>query len=94
MKNGFVALPGGFGTMDELSEALTLIQTNKIAQYPIIFVGKEYWKGLIDWWMEKVLPEGYISPDDKHLFKVVDTADEVVKIIDEFYSKYTLKPNF
>ncbi len=91
---GFVALPGGFGTMDELSEALTLIQTNKIAQYPIILVGKEYWKGLTDWWKEKVLREGYISPEDLNFFHVVDPSDEVIKIIDEVYSKYTLKPNF
>jgi uncharacterized protein (TIGR00730 family) len=91
---GFVALPGGFGTMDELSEALTLIQTNKIAQYPIILVGKEYWKGLTDWWREQVLSEGYINPEDLNFLKVVDTSDEVIKIIDEFYSKYTLKPNF
>ncbi|MBI4930691.1 MAG: TIGR00730 family Rossman fold protein [Bacteroidetes bacterium] len=91
---GFVAMPGGFGTMDELSESLTLIQTNKIAQYPIILVGKEYWQGLLDWWKNKVLGEGYISPDDLDLYKVVDTSDEVVKIIDEFYTKYSLKPNF
>ena len=91
---GFVALPGGFGTMDELSEALTLIQTNKIAKYPIILVGKEYWKGLTDWWREKVLVEEYISPEDMDFFQIVDTSDEVIKIIDEFYSKYTLKPNF
>lgn len=91
---GFVALPGGFGTMDELSEALTLIQTNKIAKYPIILVGKEYWKGLVDWWREKVLVEEYISPQDMDFFQVVDTSDEVIKVINEFYSKYTLKPNF
>jgi uncharacterized protein (TIGR00730 family) len=91
---GFVGLPGGFGTMDELSEALTLIQTNKIAKYPIILVGKEYWKGLVDWWREKVLVEEYISPEDMDFFQVVDTSDEVIKIINEFYSKYTLKPNF
>src|SRR3972149_8381736 len=71
---GFVALPGGFGTIDEMSEALTLIQTNKIAQYPIVLVGKEYWKGLTDWWKEKVLMEGYISPEDMDFFKVVDTS--------------------
>ena len=91
---GFVAMPGGFGTMDELSESLTLIQTNKIAQYPIILVGKEYWQGLLDWWKDKVLAEGYISLEDLDLYKVVDTSDEVIKIINEFYSKYKLKPNF
>lgn len=91
---GFVAMPGGFGTMDELSESLTLIQTNKIAEYPIILVGKDYWQGLLDWWKDKVLKEGYISPEDLDLYKVVDTSDEVVKIINEFYTKYSLKPNF
>ena len=91
---GFVALPGGFGTMDELSEALTLIQTNKVAHFPIILAGKDYWSGFVDWLTKSVLMEKNINPDDMNLFKVVDTADEVVKIIDEFYSKYTLKPNF
>ncbi|MFH1005287.1 MAG: TIGR00730 family Rossman fold protein [Bacteroidota bacterium] len=91
---GFVALPGGFGTFNELSEAITLIQTDKIAQYPIIFVGVEYWKGLIDWWKDKVLPEENISANDFNFFTIVDNADEVVKIINEFYSKYMLKPNF
>lgn len=91
---GFVAMPGGFGTMDELFEALTLIQTNKIAKYPIILVGKNYWQGLVDWWKARVLADGYISPEDMDFFQVVDTSDDVIKIINEFYSKYTLKPNF
>ena len=91
---GFVAMPGGFGTLDELSEALTLIQTNKIAQYPIILVGKEYWEGLITWFKNKMLVEGNINAEDFDFFKVVDTSDEVIKIINEFYSKYRLKPNF
>ena len=91
---GFVAMPGGFGTLDELSEALTLIQTNKIAQYPIILVGTEYWEGLITWFKNKMLVEGNINAEDFDFFKVVDTSDEVIKIINEFYSKYRLKPNF
>lgn len=91
---GFVAMPGGFGTMDELFEALTLIQTNKIAKYPIILVGKEYWQGLVDWWKARVLADGYISPEDMDFFQVVDSSDDVIKIINEFYTKYTLKPNF
>lgn len=92
---GFVVLPGGFGTMDELFEALTLIQTYKIGKFPIVLVGKEFWSGLIDW-IEKVMleKEAYISPEDMFIFKVVDTADEAVEIISEFYSKYKLKPNF
>ena len=91
---GFVAMPGGFGTIDELAEALTLIQTNKIAKFPIILVGIEYWTGLLDWIKNKMLADGNISPEDLDLFKVVDTSDEVVKIINDFYSKYNLKPNF
>ena len=91
---GFVAMPGGFGTIDELAEALTLIQTNKIAHFPIVLVGKEYWKGIVDWIKNTMLTEGNISPEDLNLFTVVDTADEVVKIINDFYSKYNLKPNF
>ncbi len=91
---GFVAMPGGFGTIDELSEALTLIQTNKIGRYPIILVSKEYWNGLLDWMKNKMLTEGNINASDFDYFKVVDTSDEVIKIIDEFYAKYSLKPNF
>lgn len=92
---GFVVLPGGFGTMDELFEALTLIQTYKIGKFPIVLVGKDFWSGLIDW-IQKVMleKEKYISPEDMFIFKVVDTADEAVEIISEFYSKYKLKPNF
>lgn len=91
---GFVALPGGFGTLDELSEALTLIQTDKVAKFPIILVGSEYWKGLVDWFENVVLKNGNISPEDMDLFSIVDDADEVVGKINKFYSKYMLKPNF
>lgn len=91
---GFVAMPGGFGTIDELAEALTLIQTNKLAKFPIILVGTEYWKGLLEWIKNKMLADGNISPEDLDLFRIVDTSDDVVKIINDFYSKYNLKPNF
>lgn len=91
---GFVVMPGGFGTLDELSEALTLIQTDKLVEFPIIFYGKEYWKGLIDWFRDTLLEEKMISPEDMDLFKVVDTPDEAVAIIEEFYNKYAPKPNF
>ncbi|MES2838105.1 MAG: TIGR00730 family Rossman fold protein [Bacteroidota bacterium] len=92
---GFIVLPGGFGTMDELFEALTLVQTTKIAHFPVILVGKEFWGGLMDWIKNTLLEqEHYISPDDLFLFKLVDTAEEAVQEIDEFYSKYLLKPNF
>jgi len=92
---GFIVLPGGFGTMDELFEALTLIQTHKIGRFPIVLVGKSYWEGLVDW-LKKVMlnVEGNISKEDLDLFKIVDTAPEAVEVIDEFYNKYNLSPNF
>jgi hypothetical protein len=91
---GFVVLPGGFGTMDELFEALTLIQTNKIGKFPIVLVGKSYWQGLIDWIRSTLLSHHYIKEEDLDLFCVVDDATEAVKVIDEFYNKYLLSPNF
>ena len=92
---GFIALPGGFGTFDELFEAITLIQTKKIAPFPIIMVGKDYWGQLIDWIKEKVLTEqGNVSKKDLDIFHIVDKPDEAVEIIDEFYKKYRPRPNF
>lgn len=92
---GFVVMPGGFGTLDELFEALTLIQTKKIGRFPIVLVGKNYWSGLIDWIQQTMLEtERNINPEDLKLFSVVDTAEEAVKVIDDFYAKYLLKPNF
>ena len=92
---GFVVLPGGFGTLDELFEALTLIQTKKVAQFPVVLVGTEFWGGLIDWIQKTMLEkENNLSPDDMFLFKVVDTADDAVQHIVEFYEKFILKPNF
>ncbi|MDQ3193122.1 MAG: TIGR00730 family Rossman fold protein [Bacteroidota bacterium] len=92
---GFIVLPGGFGTLDELFEALTLIQTNKIGKFPIILVGKKHWEGIIDW-IKNVLVEevNNVSPEDLDLIVVVDSAEEAVKQIVDFYSKYLLKPNF
>ncbi len=91
---GFVVLPGGFGTLDELFEAITLIQTKKIGKFPIVLVKKSYWSGLFDWIENTMLNEKNISPTDMELFKIVDTTEEAVKHINDFYSKYTLKPNF
>ncbi|MBN1598743.1 MAG: TIGR00730 family Rossman fold protein [Bacteroidales bacterium] len=92
---GFIVLPGGFGTFDELFEALTLIQTEKIGRFPIILVGKEYWTGLIKWLKEVMLEqEKNISDEDLDLFKIVDTAEDAVDTINKFYSKYLLSPNF
>jgi uncharacterized protein (TIGR00730 family) len=91
---GFIVMPGGFGTLDEVTEALTLIQTTKIGRFPIVMVGKEFWKGWVEW-VEKVLVnEGMINQDDLLLFNLVDTPEEAVKVIDDFYSKYLLSPNF
>jgi uncharacterized protein (TIGR00730 family) len=92
---GFIVLPGGFGTLDELFEALTLIQTKKIGRFPIVLVGSSYWQGLIDWLRNTMLEkERNINPEDLELFKVVDTAQDAVKVINDFYSKYLLQPNF
>lgn len=91
---GFIVLPGGFGTMDELFESLTLIQTGKIGKFPIVMVGKEYWSGMLEWMTKVLLEEKYINPDDLKLFTIVDTADEALVVIDNFYSKYLLRPNF
>ncbi|UBM60176.1 TIGR00730 family Rossman fold protein [Marinilongibacter aquaticus] len=92
---GFIVLPGGFGTMDELFEALTLIQTDKIARFPIVLVGSPYWKGLLDW-IANVMrdQEGNISPKDLDLLHLVDSVDDAIEVITEFYGKYHLKPNF
>ncbi len=92
---GFVVLPGGFGTFDELFEALTLIQTEKFGRFPIIMVGKKYWVGLVDW-IKKVMLEEHknVSTEDLELFQVVDTAEDAVNKIDQFYTKYLLSPNF
>ena len=92
---GFIVLPGGFGTFDELFEALTLIQTEKIGQFPIVLVGRSYWKGLVDWIKEVMLEqEKTINTDDMNLFILADEAIEAVDSIDQFYSKYLLSPNF
>ena len=91
----FVVMPGGFGTLDEMFEAITLIQTKKINNRPIVLVGKSYWKGLIDWIKLAMLEEEQnISDSDLDLFKMVDTADEAVKYVDDFYKSHQLTPNF
>ncbi|WP_435622502.1 TIGR00730 family Rossman fold protein [Flagellimonas sp.] len=91
---GFVVMPGGFGTLDELFESITLIQTNKIHKFPIVLVGSSFWGGLLDWVKNTMLEEGNISPGDLDLIKLVDSAEEVVEVIDEFYKGHTLSPNF
>ena len=92
---GFVVLPGGFGTMDELFEAITLIQTGKIGRFPIVLIGKKFWGGLLDWIKQTLLEDnGNISEKDLNLFRIVDTADEAVEHFVKFYEKYNLAPNF
>lgn len=91
---GFIVMPGGFGTLDELSEALTLIQTKKIGRFPIVLVGKKFWQAWLDWVKNALIVEKMISPEDLNLFSVVDTPEDAVKVIDDFYSKYLLSPNF
>lgn len=91
---GYIVLPGGFGTMDELFEAVTLIQTGKIARFPIVLVGSEYWNGLFDWIKNTMLGNKYISEEDLNLYRMVDTAEEATEHIFRFYDKYLLKPNF
>ena len=92
---GFIVLPGGVGTLDELFEAITLIQTGKIARFPIVLVGCSYWAGIMDWIKTTMLElEHNISVEDLDLLSIVDTPFDAVNIIEEFYKKYTLKPNF
>ena len=92
---GFVVMPGGFGTLDELFEAITLIQTKKIGKFPIILVGTEFWSGLLDWIKTVMIDKmKNASPEDMNLIKIVDTEEEVVEALDTFYKKYNLSPNF
>lgn len=91
---GFIVMPGGFGTLDELFEAITLIQTQKIGRFPIVLVDKSYWSGLLAWVKETMLGNGTISEKDLDLINLVDTPTEAVQVIDEFYSQYLLSPNF
>lgn len=91
---GFVVMPGGFGTMDEFFEALTLIQTKKIGKFPIVLVGKKYWGGLMTWIENVLIEEKMIDVKDLNYFFLADSADEAVGHINSFYSKYLLKPNF
>lgn len=91
----FVVLPGGFGTLDELMEAITLIQTSKIKQIPIILVGTTFWSGLIDWLKQTLLAQNNtISEGDLDLFSCVDTADEVIDLLKQYYSNTDTGPNF
>lgn len=81
---GFVYMPGGFGTLDELFEVVTLVQTQRIPAFPLILFGSEFWKGLLDWCRTTLIPGGMIAPTDIDLFKIVDTPEEVVRLILEY----------
>lgn len=92
---GFIVLPGGFGTLDEMFEALTLIQTKKSGKFPVILIGKSFWSGLLNWIKDVLLKEeNNISEEDMDLIKIVDNPDEAVHLINNFYKKYQLQPNF
>jgi len=91
---GFIVMPGGFGTLDELFESMTLIQTEKIGRFPIVLVNREYWQGLFEWVKQVLIKEKYISSEHLDLYNLVDTPEEAVKVIDDFYAKYLLSPNF
>lgn len=91
---GFVVLPGGLGTLDEFFEAMTLIQTHKIHQFPIVMMGKSYWSGLIDWMKETMVTEKTIDEKDLELFHVTDDPEEATSIIYDFYQNNKLRPNF
>lgn len=92
---GYIVLPGGFGTLDELFEAMTLIQTGKSKRFPIVLVRSEFWNGLVDWIKDTLLQKNAtISAKDLDLIQVVDTADEAVAILNKFYEDYLMKPNF
>ncbi len=91
---GYVVMPGGFGTLDEMFEAITLIQTQKMVHFPIVLVEKKYWQGLIDWITERLIAEKMVLKEDLEIIRMVDTADEAVHHIVKFYEKYAIKPNF
>jgi len=92
--HGFVVLPGGFGTLDEFFEAITLIQTQKTKPFPVILMGKEYWQGLLDWMRETLMKAGTISNGDLDLFHVTDDPAEAANIIAEFYKESVVVTNF
>ena len=92
--HGFIVMPGGFGTFDEFFEALTLVQTNKTQKFPIILMGSDYWKGLVDWIKTVVVQEKMISPEDINMFHVTDNPVEAAEIIEEFYKKHVVIKNF
>ena len=90
----FVVMPGGFGTLDELFEAITLVQTKKIDQFPIILFGRDFWEGLKQWIENTLKMTGKISPDDTDIIQIANSEDEVVEIIEDFYKTKGFTTNF
>jgi uncharacterized protein (TIGR00730 family) len=86
--SAFICMPGGMGTMDELTEVLTLIQTNKIRPFPVILVDSSYWQGFLDWLKDSVLKRGSISPEDLDLLRVTDEPDEIIEIVQNWYNNH------
>ena len=84
---GFIMFPGGFGTLDELFEALTLIQTGKVLNFPVVLVDSSYWKGLLAWVQDRMLVEGYINDEDEDLLYVTDDPEEAVQIVIDNYEQ-------
>jgi hypothetical protein len=84
----FIIMPGGLGTLDELTEVLSLIQSRKIKPFPLILFGSEYWKGFLDWLRNTVLAKGFISEADFHILRVCDHPDEVIDIVQSWYKKH------
>ena len=91
---GFIVMPGGLGTLDEFFEVLTLVQTRKIDRVPIVLMGVDYWSGLLDWMRTKMGGEGMIHLEDLDLFTLTDSLDEAVAVVNDFYTKHELRPNF
>jgi uncharacterized protein (TIGR00730 family) len=91
--SAYVVLPGGFGTLDELTECLTLVQTGKSRRIPIVLVGGDYWQGLLDWLTDKVAAEGMIGEHDVGLMRVIDDPDAVVEAIFSFYENRGFQPS-
>ncbi|MEX0821556.1 MAG: TIGR00730 family Rossman fold protein [Rhodothermales bacterium] len=91
---GFIVLPGGYGTMDELFESLTLIQTGKSTRFPVVLMGTSFWKGAVDWLEQSVCAAGNISTEDLDFFMLTDDPVEAVEIIDGFYREHAMVPNF
>lgn len=90
--SAYVVLPGGFGTLDELAEILTLVQTGKSRRIPIILVGTAFWTGMLDWFRDTLVPEGTISPEDMDLMQLVDEPQKVVDVIFDFYAHRSFEP--